>query len=316
MISPKMCKIDLVYLWVDGSDPDWIRKHNAATGTAESDTAGDCRGRYASNDELRYSLRSVENYAPWINRIFIVTDRQTPSWLAIDNPRIRIVDHTEIIPAEFLPTFNSTVIEHCLFRIPGLSERFLYANDDMFFNRPVAPADFFTSEGAPIVRFNRRPFRKLTLWLKEHLLNDPISEYNKTIQNSASIVERSYGRYIGHKTHHNIDAYSKSLYQETFETFREDIMPTLRHHLRSPEDIQRNLYSYFLMARNKCKVKYVGKSNSFRLHIHRRHHYADLEKMNPMLFCVNDSQYASDEDRRFLKTWLEKRFPDKSEFEL
>ena len=92
---------------------------------------------------FKYSLRSVEMYAPWIRKIFIVTDNQVPKWLDTSNPKIRIVDHKEILPEVSLPCFNSRLIEHFLYKIPGLSEHFLYANDDMFINRPVTPATFF-----------------------------------------------------------------------------------------------------------------------------------------------------------------------------
>ena len=309
-------QIDLVYTWVDGNDPEWQKRHNAAVGATQSASATNCAGRYADNDELRYSLRSVERYAPWIRRIFIVTDRQTPPWLDTSNPKIRIVDHSEILPPEALPTFNSVVIEHALHRIPGLAEHFLYANDDMFFNREVSPSDFFTPEGLPIIRFNRRPFRKLTLWLKEHILHDPISNYNNTIRNAARLVERRFGRYIGGKTHHNIDAYRKSQYRHAFELFEKEITPTLQHHSRHPDDIQRNLYSYVPVAKGRCRLHYVGRDTSFRLHIHRHDHYQKLEKHNPMLFCVNDSQYACDDDRILLRSFLERRFPDKSGFEI
>lgn len=111
---------------------------------------GECR--FVENDELRYSLRSAERYAPWIRRIYILTDDQTPAWLDTSNPRVRVVSHREIMPAEILPVFNSCTIELFLPRIPGLAEHFLYANDDMFFSRPVDPGFFFDEGGRPVVR--------------------------------------------------------------------------------------------------------------------------------------------------------------------
>ena len=141
--------IDLVYLWVDGNDPQWKAKHNACIGRTEEQSAVNCDGRYADNDELKYSLRSAEKYAPWIHRIFIVTDNQIPIWLNTSNEKIRIVDHQDIMPKVCLPCFNSALIEHFLYKIPGLSEHFLYGNDDMFFNKPVTPSDFFASDGFP-----------------------------------------------------------------------------------------------------------------------------------------------------------------------
>lgn len=171
--------IDFVYLWVNGNDPKWIAKHNALIGEA-SDAPEDCKGRYVDNDELKYSLRSLEEYAPWIHRIFIVTDNQVPGWLDTANPKIRIVDHTEIMPPECLPCFNSVVIEHHLHNIPGLAEHFLYANDDMYINQPVTPATFFANDGLPKVRLSRRVFRKIYLFYKTKLLGKHLENYHHT----------------------------------------------------------------------------------------------------------------------------------------
>lgn len=308
--------IDLVYLWVDGNDPEWQARHNVATGKTKTiGPSEDCDGRYANNDELKFSLRSAQMYAPWIRKIFIVTDRQIPDWLDTSNPKVRIVDHTEILPPEALPTFNSNSIEHTLYRIPGLSEHFLYANDDNFFNRPVSPSDFFTADGYPIVRLNRRPCRRLSLWFREKVQNKNIGNYNNAIRNSARLIKRDYGRYINGKGHHNIDSYRKSLLQAVYEKFREDIEPTVCNHLRCETDIQRIIYSYYMMVEKACKVAYVTQNQSFRLHNHHHEHYAQLDSKNPMLFCINDSEFAKPEDRLLAREYLSRRFPTPSQFE-
>lgn len=307
--------IDMVYLWVDGNDPQWLAKHNACIGKTEDKSAVNCKGRYSDNDELKYSLRSVEMYAPWIRKIFIVTDNQVPKWLDTSNPKIRIVDHKEILPEVSLPCFNSRLIEHFLYKIPGLSEHFLYANDDMFINRPVTPATFFAGDGLPIIRFNRRPFRKFTLWFKEKVQGKALSNYVQAIRNSAELVEKRYGIYYGGKTHHNIDAYLKSDYRHVGNVFKNEIGAMLTHHVRSADDVQRNIYSYVALAEKRAHLHYVTRRTSFRLHIQNESHYAKLERYNPILFCMNDSQYARDEDREREKAYLDKRFPEKSQFE-
>ena len=307
--------IDMVYLWVNGKDPAWRLKRAALTGEEIHDSGLDCEGRYSDNDELRHSLRAVELYAPWIRKIFIVTDNQVPSWLDTDNPKIEIIDHTQILPPEALPTFNSTVIEHRLFRIPGLADHFLYSNDDMFFNRKVSPRDFFTENGQPIIRLNRRWFRKLWLRHREKSNSHPLDNYNRTIHKSALMVEREFGKYIGHKPHHKIEAYRKEDYEDTYNRFREDIEPVLSNHLRADSDIQRTLYSFAPIAQKRAKVKYVTEKTSFRCHIDKPHYFQRLEKKKPMLFCMNDSQYATDLNRKMVKEYLERRFPVKSQFE-
>ncbi|XP_055009595.1 N-acetylglucosamine-1-phosphotransferase subunits alpha/beta isoform X2 [Boleophthalmus pectinirostris] len=101
--------------------------------------------RFEDNEELRYSLRSVEKHAPWVRHIFIVTNGQIPSWLNLDNPRISVVTHQDIfLNHSHLPTFSSPAIETHIHRIPGLSQKFIYLNDDVMFGKDVWPDDFYT----------------------------------------------------------------------------------------------------------------------------------------------------------------------------
>ena len=308
-------EVDLVYLWVDGSDPVWRNKRNAVIGCTEEKSAVNCEGRYADNDELKYSLRSVEKYAPWIRRIFIVTDNQIPAWLDTSDPRIRIVDHKEIMPGNSLPCFNSSVIEHFICRIPGLSERFLYANDDMYINRPVTPEMFFASDGLPIIRLNRRFLRKYYLLFNERFRKKALSNYNTIVRNAADLVEKKFGVYIGGKAHHNIDSYLKSDCLRVEEMFKKEFQPTFSNHVRKPDDIQRSIYHYVALAEKRGHLRYVTQKESLRIHIQNPGHYKKIKKYNPMLFCMNDSEYAHDKDRRIASEFLQNLFPEKSRFE-
>lgn len=144
-------EIDIVYTWVDGSDPVWQRNRDHARrspGTRIAHRDADSAARFRSVDELRYSLRSVERYAEFVRHIYIVTAGQIPDWLDTGHGRVTVVDHVDIFPdPAVLPTFNSHAIEACLHRIPGLSEHYLYLNDDFLFVRPVSPGDFFDEAG-------------------------------------------------------------------------------------------------------------------------------------------------------------------------
>jgi len=147
--------IDIVYTWVNGSDP--VQSHNmrhylrmeqgideANESSAKRDESSD-NSRYRDNEELRYSLRSIEVNAPWVRHIYIVTSGQVPHWLNTDNPRVTVVPHEAIWQdTSFLPSFSSPSIESQLHRIPGLSEMFVYLNDDVMFGRPLTPDDFYT----------------------------------------------------------------------------------------------------------------------------------------------------------------------------
>ena len=138
-------KIDAVYTWVDGSDPVWNKKKiERANQLGITLTTSENIARFADNDELKYSLRSIQKFAPWINKIYIVTDNQVPKWLNLDNKKLVIVDHSEIFDDNsFLPTFSARSIETNLHRIKGLEEHFIYINDDMFFGNLAHPECFY-----------------------------------------------------------------------------------------------------------------------------------------------------------------------------
>lgn len=309
-------EIDIVYLWVDGNDPVWQAKRNAFIGVTDESSSINCKGRYANNDELKYSLRSVEMYAPWIRNIFIVTDEQTPEWLDTSNPRVRVVDLTEIMPAECLPCFNSSLIEKFFYNIPGLAEHFLYANDDMFINKDVSVCDFFTPDGFPIVRLTRKPLRKLSWFWREKVRKKPLNNYRKTIAYASSLVDTKYGTYYTGMPHHNIDAYLKSDSKRIAEeVLHDEFLSNRKNRKRSDNDIQRIIYSYIALAEKRGQRRYVTQKTSMHLLIHREDHYAKLQKNQPLLFCMNDSEKAQDSDRERAKKFLEERFPNKSEFE-
>lgn len=309
-------KIDLVYLWVDGNDPEWQAKRDAALGNSESKSSANCEGRYANHDELLYSLRSIEKYAPWLHRIFIVTDNQIPKWLDLNNQKIKIIDHKEILPEESLPCFNSSVIEHFIADIPGLSEHFIFSNDDMYLNKPTTPEDFFTQEGEPIVRLKKRHFRKAWIFLKEKILHTRSGLYNHKLDHSAALIEKDFGKYYQGKPHHNIDAYCKSEFLKIRHIYKDEIGRILTHHKREYDDIHRSIYCYGALADNMGELKYVGNDESMKISLYNKKAYEKLDCLNPIFFCMNDSEHCKENDREYAANFLARRFPGKSSFEL
>ena len=310
-----MMDIDIVYLWVDGSDPKWQEKHDAFCGNTYNAEI-DGKSRYANNDELKYSLRSIEMYAPWIRNIFIVTDNQIPKWLNTRSPKIKIVDHTDIMPAESRPCFNSSLIEHFIYRIPGLAEHFLYGNDDMYINRKVTPNDFFTNNGLPIIRFRRMPFRSLRWAFREKVRNKHLSNYRKMLAHSSQLVKDKYGKYYTGIPHHNIDAYLRSDYQRMVEeVFQKEFSANNKNKIRNDNDIHRSVIAYAVLAEKRGELHYVTEKESMIVKIHKESNYKKLEKYRPMFFCMNDSEYANEQSRTIVKTYLERLFPFKSSFE-
>ena len=307
--------IDLVYLWVDGNNPEWLARR-AAFLDAKTDNSLTNSRSYLNNDELKYSLRSVERYAPWIRNIFILTDNQKPKWLDISNPKIKIIDQNDILPNKSLPCFNSNVLEHFLYKIPNLSEHFLLSNDDMFLNRTVLPDTFFAADGFPIIRLNRKPFRRFRWFLREQILKKPHKLYSKALFNAAELVKNKFGVFYNGLPHHNIDSYLKSdCLRVSEQIFKDEIDQMKMNHVRSSNDIQRVIYSYVALAEKRGHLQHVSSKDSLHVHIQKERHYERLEKINPTFFCMNDTEYADDNDRMKLKEWLNNRFPKKSQFE-
>lgn len=318
--------IDLVYLWVDGSDPAWQAKKKAfesGAPLASHEAASDAR--FVNNDELKFSLRSVEMYAPWIRHIYIVTDNQVPSWLDLSNPRISIIDHSEIMPPSALPTFSSPAIEWCVDNIPGLSEHFLLANDDTFVGRTAGPEFFFNPQGLPYVRLKKWTSSKRDMSL-----------YLKTVAKAQELIKQRFGKFIKYIPHHNIDAYRKSDIRKCKELFEDMVEATVNRHFRSEEDLQRVVVHYYALVVGRGELRRLGRYNqpmsikdkilgtlksrfnydSRRITITEPDIQRVLNKYNPTLFCLNDGEGADTNCRQRMHLFLEQKFPNKSSFEL
>ena len=321
-------KIDLVYLWVDGNDPSWIKKkaqHDGSLNLSNKELSSECR--YTENDELKYSLRSAEKYAPWINNIYIITDNQTPSWLDTSNPRIKIIDHKDILPERALPTFNSTIIELGIANIPSLSEHFIYSNDDTLFNKPTEPSFFFTKEGKVINRFTK----KNMMYYK----SGGKSQYTQLMYSSIKKIQNDFGTLYNIKPHHNIDGYSKSTYTECLDKYKDWVNRSYHCKFRTNKEINKVIVSLYSIATNTGELKLVNRyngSNSFfdklkciitrsscfdskNISIHRKDYNDIIKRNNPTLICMNDNENATNQDRQRAKEFLNNMFPDKSSFE-
>jgi hypothetical protein len=312
--DPKNLEIDLVYLWVDGNDPHWQKKKQLFTSTLNDNSEMNTVGRYASNDELKYSLRSAEKHAPWIRNIYIVTDGQKPDWLNTEHPQIKIVDHQEIIPTEALPTFNSSVIEYFLYKIPGLSEHFLLANDDLFFNANLSPDYFFAKDGYPIVRLKRKFFGKWHHALKAKF--QTLGHYREMVIDSMNLVEQKFGKIYSGLPHHNIDSFRKSDYRKAVEeVFNEQVEKSKRNRTRTIGDLHRSAFSYYALAIRHGHLKYVDKKESGRILIYKLNFIEYINRYHPLLFCLNDDQNVTNEHRKQVEPFLASLFPTKSAFE-
>ena len=139
-----MDNIDVVITWVDGNDPEWrkikIENEKQIKGIDYSSNSNE---RYRDWDNLQYLFRGIEKFMPWVHKVHLVTWGHLPKWLNTDYDKLNVVRHEDFIPEKYLPTFNSNTIELNLFRIPGLAEKFINFNDDMFVIGRTKSDDFF-----------------------------------------------------------------------------------------------------------------------------------------------------------------------------
>lgn len=318
--------IDLVYLWVDGNDLAWRAKKREYSGEVV-DAAVVNEARFRDNDELKYSLRSVEKFAPWVNRVFIVTDNQCPSWLDTSNPKVQIIDHSQIFPADALPIFNSTAIECVLHRIPGLSEHFIFANDDMLLSAPVSPLDFFNEDGTAVVRLSNRTLNRKKAQRK--------GVYAKMLVRMQDAILKKSGVLIPFSPHHNIDSYIKGVYEECFASFGEEWERTMYNRFRKDDDVHRSAVGYYMIATGRGTMRKVGRYNRLRgvwsklrafitntfasdsrcVPVSARDYAKVMRKYNPLMFCMNDDENTTADDCKRMTEFLETLFPYKSSFE-
>ncbi len=230
-------EIDAVYLWVDGSDPKWLERKGEYSG--KSDSHGTSASRFTSRNELYFSIATLLRNAPWINRIWLVTDGQTPELGELAD-RVTIVDHRDFIPAEYLPTFNSHVITSHLHRIKGLAEHFLYLNDDILFGRPLLPTVWFDSTGRPIVRYTRTTLPGFSVGQPDVIHR----ARQQTVKLALDAGLRVSTRSIQHGPH----PMRKSVMQQMWKKFGSALEATSRNRFRTDEDVVpewlHNFFSY------------------------------------------------------------------------
>ncbi|MEV5908888.1 stealth family protein [Streptomyces chartreusis] len=308
--------VDIVYTWVDGEEPQMRAKRARyqENGIAEILDKETGASRYTSHDELKYSLRSLAMYADFVRHIYLVTDGQKPHWLDDSVPGITVVDHRDIFPEGVLPVFNSHAIETRLHHIPGLSEHYLYFNDDVFVGRRVTAEHFFHGSGLMKV-----PVSPLKIGVgKPHAEETATNSANKNVRR---LLLEKFGRMTTNNFMHTPLPQQRETLQTLEELFREDIARTTASRFRSPQDLAMTaplLYQYALMTGHGVPGKY-----SFRyVNISRpdaEGRLADLRRNRRFdFFCLNDVDVPPEERERVgvrMNEFLEDYFPFASPFE-
>jgi len=310
--------IDAVFSWVDDSFPDY-----RATLERHATSAWDrSRNRTRDNlDLLKYSLRSLATYAPWIRHVYLVTCApQIPRWLAPAAKRLTVVHHDRLFEPASLPTFNSFAIVSTIPRIPGLSERFLYIEDDMLFGRAVAPSDFIDAEG------RIRIFRRLGYTASgEKRHSETLSPWNAALAQSNHLLDQAFGRHRRRTVTHVPLLIDRPSWAEMEARWPDEFARTRASRFRARYNVvPEYLYPHFLHYTGRGRIAPTART-------YRDTYYHGLENLTawawcglhviallrPKMIALNDGFGDRPNERvvRLARRFLERRYPVKSPYE-
>lgn len=318
-ISPDF-NIDIVYTWVNDKDQEWqkLREFYSSEKSGidgNTTTRSNLDERFQNRDELKYSLRSVEAYADFVRKIFIVTNGQVPDWLDTTNKKIQIVTHNELYPdSSVLPTFNSSSIETVLHRIKGLSEHFIYFNDDFLLGSRVTRHDFFDKAGHP------KCFPAGQLAFIEDI-DEHSEEYIIADKNAMHLMEKSTGKYSGNIMQHVPYPCRVSILKQFEKEYSKQIDASRNQRFRSKDDLRPIAFMQgnFGQITGDCVV---GKISHKYIALWRN----DLKKRlddvinsrSAKTICLNDVGVDSDQKNNvnfLVQNFLQSYLPIKSKFE-
>ena len=315
-------KIDAVITWVDGDDPRHRakrEKYGDKVILSRDDVAGDTR--FSSLGEIFYCVASLNRYAPWLNKIYIVTDEQDPKLDAFVEEHfpeghipMEIVDHKVIFRGyeQYLPTFNSISIESMTWRIPGLSEHFIEFNDDLILGAPTQPEDFFPEQGS-VVCYGRKRMKalvRLSRVLKYRRDGSKQVSFKESMLNASELAE-NHARFI--MLYHTPKALLRSFYENYFAEHPEHLLRNIEHRFRhasqyNPEELQ-----YLMLSReDRCMLRSADKELFYFMakdnmnYIGRK--LALFTKHPAKKFgCFNSLDQVPEAGRKMVIDWIEHR---------
>lgn len=337
-------EIDFVVTWVDSNDPKWqeeFQKYKGITTTADQSKA-----RYRDWDFFKYWFRAIEKYAPWVHKVYVITNGTFPSWINCDCQKLVLVKHSDYIPQQFLPTFNSRTIEFYMNRIQGLSEHFVYFNDDMYLNAPVCQ-EYYFKNGLPCDNnaetvYNMTAYNPSTrfhisvgLFVNVCVINGHFDR-RKVIKQSRrnwygmhlSMIDRvmsfiisryHQGWFVGFRRRHIEQPYLKSVFDEAWEK-EAGMLTESSTRFREDATLTPYFFRYWQFASNKFYPVRLKEGRKILIIPEKITKILEcLKDKRIKSLCLNDTQKCSDEDYDIIKPILvkafEEKFPNKSIFE-
>lgn len=330
-------KIDFVLTWVDGNDKKWQEEKAKYTTKTQNDNR---INRYRDWKNLQYWFRGIEKFAPWVHKIYFITYGHLPEWLNTKHSKLEIIKHTDFIPEKYLPTFNVNPIEMNFHRIEGLSEQFVYFNDDMFIIKKVLPEDFFKG-GLPrdhaILHINCVKHS----WQIQKICNNDIGIINEEFDFRKSITKNitkwfnpKYGianlkniwlypcpRFPGIYHEHANGNYLKSVYEQVWDKYYSILDQTSKHKFRTEYDVNQWLIKDWQIASGKfIPQRKISKFIDLKNKENFEKCLDIIVKQKIKVLCINDAENIDEEDfevkQKAINEAFEKILPNKSQFEI
>jgi len=317
-LNEQQDRIDVVYTWVDDRFPGYaelLRQYAQGGHDLNPNRTRD------NLDLLKYSLRSLRRYAPWVGQIYLLTCRpQVPEWLDPQAPGLTIVHHDQIVEQRHLPTFNSFAINSHLHLIEGLADRFLYIEDDMMFGNAVGPEDLWHADGA-VRLFPRLP----RTTAPEQRRNEAISPWNRALAQCNYLLDQAFGQRRRRFVNHVVLAIDRPVWREMLERWPAEVERTRASRFRATGNLAfEYLYPYYAFHTGRARMQsfphtyatafYHGLENNRLIALYGR---AMIRLLRPKLLALNDNfddapmPAVVAATRRF----LEELFPEPSAFE-
>lgn len=332
-------KIDVVILWVDPNDKKWQKDKNTYEKKEKKDyeITDSSNKRFRDFENLKYIFRGIEQFIPWVNKVFLVTCGQKPEWINTNNEKLVLINHSDFMENEYLPTFNSDAIELNLNKIKELSEHFIYFNDDMFVINKMKETDFFknglpcesailntiTPEVGDVV--NKIWFNNCAIINKNFNKNKSMKKnwnkwfslkYGKELIRTISL--NNWNNFVGFKFSHLPTSLLKSTYDEIWEKEYKVMNETSSHKFRSDRDVSQYLIKDWQLAQGKFYPRNVKIGNVFQLNDDNAKYVSKIiKKQKYKMICINDTDGIKNFEnvKEEINEALQEILPNKSNFE-
>jgi hypothetical protein len=324
-------EIDFVVLWVDGNDEEWLKDKKIYRDNQNE------VNRWRNWELMHFWFRGVERFAPWVRKVHFITCGHYPKWLNLNYPKLNFVKHSDYISKEYLPTFNSNVIELNVHKIESLAEKFVLFNDDMFIIRDTKEEDFFKNNlpcdqailGCiqPADSFEHTTVNNFCIINKHFHKNEIIKNnifkwfnFSYGIKNFQTLLLLPWSKFSGMNDSHLPISHTKHIFEEVWKVEPSALEQISKRKFRDNESISHWLFRYWRIMKGEFQPqKRLGKKFEISNDkINNREIYDYIKSQENKIICINDSipDVEFELRKKELKDAFELILPNKSKFEM